>query len=254
MNTRSLTDIWSNQGCAVGAALQIPSPHLVEMLGLGGFDFVMLDGEHGYINGYLPMLLIAATAAGVIPVYRPADHARGALLNALEAGAAALQVPMVGSVEEAQELVREVKFAPLGQRGVSCATRAAQYGRMPASDLLRQNQSVSLILQLETREALAQAEQIAELPGVDALFIGPSDLAQSMGLAGQPTDPQVVRAVDEAIRRLANRTIVGVSAFSREEARRWRDAGARYLLTSTTLPLCEALAGQARMLRAGIAP
>jgi 4-hydroxy-2-oxoheptanedioate aldolase len=111
-----------------GPNLQIPSPELVEMIGLAGFDFVMLDGEHGAVYTRLPELLRACDAAGITAIVSTPGPDRCDLLLPLEMGAGALQVPFVNTVDEARQLVREVKFPPLGQRGLSLVSRAARYG------------------------------------------------------------------------------------------------------------------------------
>src|SRR5258708_3775758 len=102
-----------------GPNLQIPSPDLVEIIALAGFDFVMLDGEHGAAFSRLPELLMACDAAGLSSIVRVPSHDRSVLLPPLELGAGGLQVPFVDTADQARALVRETKFSPIGERGVS---------------------------------------------------------------------------------------------------------------------------------------
>jgi 4-hydroxy-2-oxoheptanedioate aldolase len=226
----------------VGPNLQIPSPELVEMIGLAGFDFVMLDGEHGAAYTRLPDLLTACDAAGLASVVRTPGRDRRDLLLPLELGAGALQVPFVNTVEEARQLVQEIKFPPLGRRGVSLVSRSARYGFTDAATFMRDaNRETLLIVQIETVEAAEQAEAIAAVPGVDAVFLGPADLAQSLGEPPGRMTSRTARAVADLLRRLHPIKPALVSAFSAREVARWRRAGAAGFLTSSARPLGQAL-------------
>jgi 4-hydroxy-2-oxoheptanedioate aldolase len=238
---------------AVGPNLQIPSPDLVEMIGLAGFDFVLLDGEHGAAFTNLPALLTAADAAGITPIVRVPSHERGVLLPPLELGAGGLQVPFVNTAEQARALVREAKYAPLGDRGVSVITRAARFGFSDRKQYLRTaNRETLLIAQLETREAAENAEAIASVPGLDLIFIGPADLAQSYGHSPEEITAPTIRVVEDIIRRVAPIKPVGVSAFGREDVARWRKSGATWFLTSSVVPLRNALRRAHDELHAGM--
>lgn len=224
--------------CVVGPNVQIDAPWLVEMIGQAGFDFVMLDEEHGAVQHNLPMLIMAADAAGITPIVRVPTHERGFLLPPLEAGAGGLQVTMVNTAEEARALVRETKYTPLGQRGISNATRAANYGAFTVDEWVPiANRETMLIVQLETRQALENAGEIARVPGVDMIFIGPGDLAQSMNLIGKADRSEMIAAIKTTVHQVRDLVPVGTTAFSTEETRLWRNEGVLGFLTSSTLPL-----------------
>ena len=228
--------------CVFGPNLQIPSPDLVEIIGLAGFEFVLLDGEHGAAFTALPALLTACEAAGLTALVRVPSHDRGFLLPPLELGAGGLQVPFVNTPDEARRLVREAKFPPLGERGVSVITRAARFGFSDRRRYLREaNRETLLVVQLETREAAKNAEAIAAVPGVDLVFIGPADLAQSFGHPADRITAPTIRIVADIIRRVAPIKPVGISAFDRRDVARWRRAGASWFLTSSVTPLGDAL-------------
>src|SRR4051812_25796626 len=224
-----------------GPNLQIPSPDLVEIIGLAGFDFVILDGEHGSAFTALPSLLRAAESAAITALVRVPSHERSVLIPPLELGAAGLQVPFVNTVEQVRFLVRETKYSPIGERGVSTVTRAARYGFGDRGRYLREaNRETLLIVQIETREAAENAAAIAAVPGIDLLFIGPADLAQSYGHPAEKITAPTIQLIEKIIREVAPIKPIGVSAFSRREVARWYRAGARFFVTSSAGPLHDA--------------
>lgn len=237
----------------IGVNVQIDHPWLVELIGAAGFDFVMLDGEHGAAYNNLPTLIMAADAAGVTPIVRVPDHGRAHLLWALESGAAGVQVPMVDTPEQAQALVFETKYAPVGGRGFSNATRAAGYGVVPTIQHADEsNRETLLIVQIETVQALERAAEIAAVPGVDMIFIGPADLAQSMGYAGQSKAPEVIAAMTACIAAVRDMVPVGISAFDGDEVRFWRERGASSILTGSMHRIRRAFEGLHEDLRTGL--
>ncbi len=224
-------------GVALGVALQIPSPILVEMLGDTGFEFVLLDGEHGLAHTNLPALITAADASGITPMVRVPDHQRGAIVQALELGAGGIVVPMVHIPEQAEQLVHEVKYAPLGGRGFSTATRAAGYGTLSRDEHAQSsNEEVLLMVILESKEAIQNAGAIAQVPGVDLIFIGRDDLSESVGALGD-RDAESVHSAMRDIIQSAGDVPVGTTAFMRSDVERWTEAGVRYFLTSSTYPI-----------------
>jgi 4-hydroxy-2-oxoheptanedioate aldolase len=236
-----------------GINLQFDSPWLVEMIGQAGFDFVMLDMEHGFARMNLPVLILAADAAGITPIVRVANFSRADLLNALEFGAGGIQVPMVDTPEQAQALVRETKYAPLGERGFSSVTRAADYGRASLAEFAAAaNRETLLIIQLETRQALDNAASIASVEGIDMIFFGPGDLSQSFGLFGQEGSATVREAIVGAIRAVGRRVPVSTSAFSAEDIRFWKEHSVSMFLTSSVIPIRKALDAIQRDLTAGM--
>lgn len=236
-----LRDKLDRQETALGAAVQLNAPWLVDMCGIAGFDYVLLDGEHGAAGYGMPDLIIAAQAAGITPVTRIPEHGRGWILPALEAGTGGIMAPMVDAPEQARRLVEEVKYAPLGRRGFSLATRASRYGTaLREEHLARANRETLLIVTLETAEALRHAEEISRVPGIDLLFVGRDDLTESLGAADRNA-PRVQEAVRGVIAAAGGRVPVGTTAFTADEARLWSGLGVRLLLTGTTGPICRTL-------------
>lgn len=238
---------------AFGPNLQIPSPELVEMIGLAGYDFVMLDGEHGAAFSRLSELLLAAEVAGLTAVVRVPDHSRAVLLPPLELGAGGLQVPFVSTAEQARALVRETKFPPLGGRGLSGVSRAARYGWADPRTFRRDaNRETLLIVQIETAEGMRNAAEIAAVPGVDAVFIGPADLAQSLGHPTHLLAPETIGAIKRIIRDVAVLRPVIISAFNGRDVSRWHRLGVRGFLTSSAAPLRDALSRWRADLESGL--
>lgn len=190
---------------ALGVSVMIPSPQIVEMIGRLGFDWVLIDREHGTINREtMELMIMAANAGGIAPIVRPRSSDPLAILEAMDSGAMGVQVPHVSTVEAAREVVQAVKYHPLGSRGLAVGTRSAGYGFGLAMQQYVQeaNEDTLVCVQLEDTEAIENIADIAQVPGIDVLFIGPSDLSQDLGLPGQKDHPAVEQAIGNAIRAI----------------------------------------------------
>lgn len=180
----------------------IPDPSVVEALAGAGYDWLLLDTEHSAVevSGVLP-LLQAVAPYPVSPVVRPFVSDTALIKRHLDQGAQTLLLPMIQNRAEAEAAVRAVRYAPAGVRGVAGTMRAASYGRI--RDYQRQaDAEICLLLQVETIAALDRLDEIAAVAGVDGIFLGPSDLAASMGYPGNPGNPAVRAAILRAIARL----------------------------------------------------
>lgn len=226
---RPLYGIWSCAG----------SPLVAEICAGSGLDIVLVDGEHSPV-GLESVLaqLHAAAAYPVVPVVRAPIGDAVVLKQLLDLGAQNVLVPMVSSAADAEAMVRAVRYPPLGVRGVGSAlARSSRWSRIP-DYLARAADLVSLTVQIETTDGLAAAASIAAVDGVDALLVGPADLAASLGLLGQQDHPDVVAAVESVIRagREAG-TPVGVNAFDPAMAERYAAAGAAFVLVGSDVTL-----------------
>jgi 2-dehydro-3-deoxyglucarate aldolase/4-hydroxy-2-oxoheptanedioate aldolase len=167
---------------------QLCHPKIVEIVGLhGGFDAVWLDQEHvGLDMGQIEEAARAARLTGLDSFVRLAPTDYAAVMRPLEAGAGGVMAAQVRSARQAEEVVRWAKFHPLGLRGVNGTGVDGLYGTLPQAEYMRRaNDETFIAIQIEHADAVEEVERIAALPGVDVLFVGPSDLAQSMGLAGE---------------------------------------------------------------------
>ncbi|MCX7890279.1 MAG: HpcH/HpaI aldolase/citrate lyase family protein [Rhodobacteraceae bacterium] len=230
-----------------GLWITIPDPTVVEALAGAGYDWITLDTEHTpvEVSSVLP-LLQAAAASPVSCVVRPSVNDTALIKRHLDQGAQTILLPFVQSPEEARAAVRAVRYPPEGVRGAGGTVRAAAYGRI-ADYVARANAEICLILQVETVEALARLEEIAQVPGVDAVFIGPNDLATSMGHPGDPGHPEAQRAVLGAIARMrAIGRPVGVLSTDPAIARACIAAGSAFTAVAVDMGLLIA-AAEARL-------
>lgn len=190
---------------ALGCSLMFPSPQLVEMLGHAGFDWVLLDTEHGALSpADVEVMAMAADAVGITAIARPRSNGAADIQAMMDRGVAGVQVPHVNSAEDARRAVSAVKFGPGAARGLAAGTRPDRWGlgaRMP--DFTAQANAHSLVcVQIEHAEAVANIEEILAVEGVDVVFIGPSDLSQSMGFPGDPGAPPVAAAIEGSLARI----------------------------------------------------
>jgi 4-hydroxy-2-oxoheptanedioate aldolase len=213
----------------LGAFVGIPAPALVEMCGHAGFDFVIIDNEHGPAGiESTENMLRAARGAGIIPVVRTLE---ADILRILDIGASAIQVPQVNTAEQARRIVAAAKYPPVGNRGAAFSTRAAGYGFFGGDQHIKaSNEGTSVIIMAETRAAIENIDEIVAVPGVDAVFFGPNDLSFSLGYPGQMQHPEVVGAIEHGVTRaLAAGVAPGVLAPSVTEFHRLRKLGVRYI-------------------------
>ena len=182
---------------------QSASELMVEMAALVGFDTLVIDNEHGPAAvGTTLGLVRAANAGGAQTIVRVPSHSRDDISRTLDTGVDGLLVPMVNSGADARSVVDACRYAPLGSRGVAAGVvRASGYGT-DADYLARANRTTLLAVQIESGEAIDNLDAILAVEGIDMLFIGPNDLAASLGYLGQPGAPQVVAQVNAARDRI----------------------------------------------------
>jgi 4-hydroxy-2-oxoheptanedioate aldolase len=187
----------------IGLWLGLGTANTAELAATAGFDWLLVDGEHGPSD--VPLILAqlqAIAASGSHPVVRPPIGETWLIKQLLDIGAQTLLVPMVETAAQAEQLVRATRYPPHGVRGVGAAlARASAYNGIP-DYLTTANDQICLLVQVESVAAMAQIEAIAAVDGVDGIFIGPSDLAADMGHLGKPGAPEVQAAVDHGIARI----------------------------------------------------
>ena len=208
----------------------IRDPLVAEMLAGCGFDWLMFDTEHSPMDpvSVLPMLQAVAPYP-VSPIVRPGSLNAAEIKKLLDIGAQTILVPMVQNADEAAQAVAAVTYPPEGIRGVSGITRATRFGTTPGYHAKARDE-VCLIVQVETVAALDQIEAIAAVPGIDGIFVGPADLAASLGYPGLPNHDAVTKVVLEATRRItAAGKPAGILTLSPEVADRAIDAGAVFV-------------------------
>jgi 4-hydroxy-2-oxoheptanedioate aldolase len=229
-------------GYSVGLALQLHAPEVVEIAGATGFDFAYFDCEHGsfYLEG-LTGLLRAAEASGVTSIVRVPGHDPSFIMRVLDAGAMGVIVPNVNTAEEARAAVCAARYKtssfPQGARGACPGSRATWHQTTDWPGFIEwSNRNTTVWTLIESEEGVRNAAEIAAVPGVHALMLGPFDLSHAMGLPGQPAHPAVEEACRHVIgaARAAGIEVVA-SLFSHEpeqmgeEKQTWLDAGCRIL-------------------------
>lgn len=215
------------------------SPLVAEIAAGSGLDWLLIDAEHSP-NGLESILaqLQAVAASPATPLVRPPFGDAVTIKQYLDLGVQNLLIPMVDSAEQAAGLVRAMRYPPEGVRGVGSAlARASRWNRV--DDYLgRAAQTLSLTVQIESAAAVAAVDEILAVDGVDAIFVGPSDLAASMGLLGQQEHPDVVAAAERCIRAaVAAGKPAGVNAFAPAAAERYLAAGASFVLVGADVAL-----------------
>ncbi|WP_448003737.1 HpcH/HpaI aldolase family protein [Agromyces bauzanensis] len=234
------------------------SPLISEIAAGSGLDWLLIDGEHSpnSLESILAQLQ-AVAAYPATPLVRPPYGDVVTIKQYLDLGVQNLLVPMVDSAEHAAEMVRAVRYPPAGVRGVGSAlARASRWNRVE-DYLADASGTISLTVQIESVAAVEHVEEILAVDGVDSIFVGPSDLAASMGLLGQQEHPDVVAAVELCIRAAAAaEKPAGVNAFAPAVADRYLGAGASFVLVGADVAMLarasEALAD--RFIQAGRGP
>lgn len=186
----------------IGLWCSLPGSYAAEAVAAAGFDWLLFDTEHspGDPLTVLPQLQAVAPYP-VSAVVRPASNDTVLIKRLLDFGAQTLLIPYVQNAHEAERAVAAMRYAPAGVRGVSGLMRANRFGRVPGYGS-HADEELCLLVQVETREALDNLEAIAAVDGVDGVFIGPADLAASLGYIGQVGHPAVIAAVEDAIARI----------------------------------------------------
>jgi 4-hydroxy-2-oxoheptanedioate aldolase len=222
-------------GAAVGIFVGMSDPRLVEICGLAGFDYVLLDAEHSpFSERELEHLVRAAQVAAIPAFVRVPANRHEVILRIMDVGAWGVMIPQVKSRTEAEEAVAAVKYAPLGSRG-SSVPRIAGFGTAFGFREWTEisNRESMVIIQIEHREAVENLDEILKVPGVDAFELGQADLSQSLGLPGATSDPKVREYVDRAVKKILDAgRVLGDTTTDPVEAAAFLDRGYRMVACS----------------------
>lgn len=220
-----------------GVFTMFAEPALVEIAGLAGFDFAILDTEHGPAgHEALQNCLRAADATGLPCLVRVPQHTPGDVQRALDSGAAGIIGPHVRNVADARALVASCRYPPQGQRGTAFTARHGGYGLRDRNLTAARAADVMVVAQIEDAEALEAIEGIAGVPGLDSVFVGPADLAVSLGVTGVEAREAVGNALRETVAPAAASAGVALGSFAADaqEARTLAAAGCRLSAVSGT--------------------
>lgn len=229
----------------IGCWLMSTSPAAAEVLAYAGFDFVVVDMEHSPLTVTdLVGVLRALAATGCPAVIRLASHDPVVVKRVLDVGAVNLMFPMVETAEQTAAIVASTRYAPEGTRGFAVMHRASRYGFNPEF-LAGANDSITVIVQLETPAALERLPEIARVEGVDAVFVGPGDLSASLGIPGQVQHPRVVDRIRGALHEARRAGVAaGVLAANLDIGRERLADGYRFVAVGSDLSLLARTARQ----------
>lgn len=209
----------------------------VETTGYAGFEFAILDMEHGPVSlETMQNNIRAAQIAGMLPIIRVRDHLPESVSQALDIGAGGVQIPQITNAKEAKAAVHAAKYYPEGERGVCRFVRAANYSSMERNIYFKRANETILVLQLEGKEAIENLDEILDVSGYDILFVGPYDLSQSLGVPGDVTNPLVIQQIQNIVIKARKRNIVvGTFLDKLDDLDLWKKLGLQYFCYSVDI-------------------
>lgn len=230
-DNNSLKEALANGKTVFGPFCKIQDPSIVELAALAGFDFIIIDMEHGpfSIEGVQQMVR-AAEASGITPVVRVTENNETLILRTLDIGVKCIQVPQVSNYNDAKKVVNSTLFYPKGERGMCRYVRAAEYTNIKKEDHFgKSNDNVMSIIHIEGIEGIENLPEILK-SDIDVIFLGPYDLSQSCGVPGQVHHEKVISRMIEAVALAkASGKAVGTFVETAEDAKKWEKIGVQYI-------------------------
>lgn len=229
---------------AIGVFSKTSDPAFIEAMGYAGMDYVIIDLEHGPNSVQSVQNLIrGAQVAGLMPIVRVKESCASVQSEVLDIGAGGIQVPQITTKAEAEAVIKRTKFSPVGERGVCRFVRAANYSAKDRFEYFKDANEAVTILQIEGQEGIDNIEDILSVEGIDVLFIGPYDLSQSLGVAGQIEHPLVEQKMLEIVELCAKKGItVGTFVDTVANAQKWKKLGVKYISYSVDVGIfCDAV-------------
>ena len=226
-----------NTDGVMGVFSKTCDPAFIEILGHAGADYVIIDLEHGPNSVQSVQNLIrGAQIAGLMPIVRVKESCASVMGEVLDIGAGGIQVPQITTRAEAEAVINRVKFAPMGERGVCRFVRAAKYSSKDRFEYFKEENEKVTILQIEGQEGIDNIDEILTVDGIDVLFIGPYDLSQSLGVAGEIDNPLVEEKMLEIIEKCKEKNItVGTFVDIPQNAVKWKKLGVKYISYSVDM-------------------
>ena len=222
----------------IGTWITSASPVVAEAVGVAGFDWGVIDMEHTTIDMMDALHLLQAVATTkMVPLVSVPWNDAATVKRVLDAGALTLMFPMIETADEARKAVSATRYPPAGHRGLSAMSRASRYGTLP-NYVRHADASQGVVVQLETQAGLSELEAVCAVDGVDAVFVGPSDLSASLGHGGQLAHPSVMRAMGSIVQRCrAIGMPVGTVGQTPELVAQYRAMGFDYIGVASDLTL-----------------
>ena len=226
------------------------TPDVMLLLDHAGMDFTLIDTEHGaFSTETVADLCRAARGVELTSILRVPGRGPTYVSRSLDIGANGLMMPRIETGEEAAEVVHWAKYRPLGNRGVAIGGAGRDYRAAPDVNLAMNetNEASVIVVQIESEDAVARIDEIASVPGIDVLLIGPFDLSVTLDIPGQFDDPRFISAVREVVRAGTNQGVAsGIHAPAAEMCRFWRDEGMTFLACGSEAGMIQRGLAQAR--------
>ena len=224
-----------NGGTAYGVFCNLHSPMIIELVSHTGFDFALIDAEHGPVGvESCEHMVRAADSVGLPTFVRIAMNIRQNILRYLDIGTLGVMLPQINTRAEAEAVVEAVKYPPQGRRGLA-AVRAADYGLTTSLKeyTIKANQETLVAVQIETMDAVNNLDEFLSIEGIDVFFIGPSDLSASMGYVGEPTHPEAQAMIEKLVHRIRTAgKVAGTVAYTHEALAKAKERGFQFIVHS----------------------
>lgn len=238
MRKNKVKQLLKEGGLAIGSFVKQTDPSSVEIMGMAGLDFFVLDNEHVQMSKETMLNLVRVSdITGIVPIVRVKEGSPVEIMQALDAGALGVHVPNVDTYEQAKLASESTKYTPRGNRGFAPTHRAAKYGMMdPLEYIEMANQEILTIIHCETMESVNNLDEILTLAEVDVVFIGPMDLSQSLGadVIGRGNHPKLAKVMNEIIKKVTIAgKVVGTVAGNVQTAKELVEKGVRYIAISS---------------------
>ena len=218
---------------AYGVFVNVSNPSIVEIIGHLGFDFALIDAEHGPMGlESCEQMIRAADAVNITPLVRIAMNIQQNILRFLDMGALGVQLPLLNTKADVENVVRSVKYQPEGRRGLA-GVRANNWGLSgPLGEYVQEaNRETLVIAQIETMEAVENLKEILTVPNIDVVFIGPNDLSQAMGYPGQMKHPEVQKLIDRLVQEIhAVGKATGTVAYDADTLKLRKEQGFKFIV------------------------
>ena len=228
-------DYLNEKETVYGIFAKTNDPFFIRIIGRSGFDFVILDNEHGpnSVRETYP-LIMTALATGIYPVVRVGKLDDITIQRILDLGVSGIQIPQIQSRDDAEKVRKYTKFFPKGKRGVCKYVMAADGSIMDKDEYFRsQNDNVVVIIHIEGIEGIHHFDSIIEVEDIDIIFIGPYDLSQSLGIPGQVNHPKLIDEIRALVEKCKKqKKHVGIYVDDVEAAKRYKDLGVKYIAVS----------------------
>jgi len=226
------------------------TPDIMLVVARSEMDFALIDTEHGsFSTETVADLCRVARDADLTAILRVPGRGSTYVSRSLDIGANGLMMPRIETADEAADVIRWAKYAPMGNRGLALGGPCNDYLPIPdpITAMAESNEATVILIQIESKEAIGRIDEIAAVPGIDVLLIGPMDLSQTLGVPGQLEHPKVIEAMREVVRAGRDHGVAsGTHSPTIDQCRFWRDEGMTFLACSSEVGMIRSGLGAMR--------